>query len=126
MNQDAFLRSETSVASHLWLRFKIVSRRADRRLIDRSPTKQSVNMPLLARPRPSQTGVTQPITGHVQPSTKPISRRTSNIDLTFTLRNGNPLIRHLLTTAFGKESFRGCQREVIEAALESISTRIIL
>lgn len=94
----------------------------------RSPTntKQLVNMPLLARPRPSQTAPTQAVTSHVPPIRKPISRSPSSIDLTFTLRNGIPLIGCLLTTAFGKEGFRGCQREVIEAALESLSTTIVV
>jgi len=114
-----------SIHINLWLRFEIcrVAQITDHEV---SPTQQSVNMPLLARPRPSQTAPTQAVASHVPPTRKPMSRTPSNIDLTFTLRNGIPLIGHLLTSAFRKEGFRGCQREVIEAALDSITSLTVI
>ena len=78
-------------------------------------------MPPLTRPRGARAASTQVLTlNGVTNARKPLSRTNSGIDLTFTLKNGMSLqlISTLNVTAFGKESFRGCQREVIEAALE--------
>jgi hypothetical protein len=83
--------------------------------------RQQRQMPPLARPgriqQPKDDVAARNKTAIV-PSTP--SRVNSGIDLKFTLRNGKPVFA-TLTSAFKKQSFRGCQREVIEAALEGIS-----
>src|SRR5579871_3721181 len=81
-------------------------------------TKHPHGMPFLARPRPSQARISQDTASQGPAARKAQVHSHSNVDLTFTLRNGMSQQEVSLMTAFGKESFRGCQRQVIEAALD--------